>query len=145
MRLDASDEAAVNATLDRYADRYAHKDVDALTELFVDDPDVLLLGTGGDECWVGRPAIRGQFARNFNEASAARFEFVSRHIAAAGRDGAWVAAEAAVHVVVDGAPRSIPIRFTVVLERRDGVWVWLHRHASVAAGQQRSGDAYPSD
>jgi uncharacterized protein (TIGR02246 family) len=142
MRLDREPEAAVLATLDRYAERYGEKDVDGVTELFADDPDVILIGTGADERWVGRREIRRQFARNFAEAERTRFEWVSRHVAATG-DGAWVAADAVVHVVVDGVERSIPIRFTVVLEQRDGVWVWLHRHASVAAEGQSSGTAYP--
>jgi uncharacterized protein (TIGR02246 family) len=144
MRLDRGAEEAVCATLDRYAERYGAKDVDGLTELFADDPDVLLTGTGADERWVGRPEVRRQFERNFAEAERTRFEWISRHVAAAG-DGAWVAAGAVLHVTVDGAERSIPIRFTVVLEQRDGAWVWLHRHASVAAGGQPSGAAYPEE
>ncbi len=115
----------------------------ALIELFADDPDVLLIATGADERRVGRPEGR-QFERNFAEAERTRFEWISRHVAAAG-DAAWVAADAIVHVTVDGAERSIPIRFTVVLEQRDGAWVWLHRHASVAAGGQPSGAAYPEE
>lgn len=142
MRLDREAEQAVLATLDRYAERYGAKDIDGVTELYADDPDVVLIGTGADERWVGRREIRRQFARNFAEAERTRFEWVSRHVAAAG-DGAWVAADAVVHVVVDGVERSIPIRFTVVLEQSDGAWVWLHRHASVAAGGQSSGAAYP--
>ncbi len=142
MRLHREAEETVLATLDRYAERYGAKDVDGVTELFADDSDVVLIGTGADERWVGRREIRRQFARNFAEAERTRFEWVSQHVVAAG-DGAWVAADAVVHVIVDGVERSIPIRFTVVLEQRDGVWVWLHRHASVAAGGQASGTAYP--
>ena len=142
MRLDREAEEAVLATLDHYAERYGAKDVDGVTELFADDPDVLLIGTGADERWVGRNEVRRQFARNFAEAERTRFEWVSRHVAAVA-DGAWVCADAVVHVTVDAAERSIPIRFTVVLERRDGAWFWLHRHASVAAGGQPSGTAYP--
>ena len=142
MRLERGAEEAVCGTLDRYAERYGAKDVDGVTELFADDPDVLLIGTGADERWVGRPEVRRQFGRNFAEAERTRFEWISRHVVAAG-DAAWVAADAVVHVTVDGAERSIPIRFTVVLEQRDGDWVWLHRHASVAAEGQPSGAAYP--
>ena len=142
MRLDDAAERAVLGTLDRYAEQYGAKDVDSVTELFADDPDVLLIGTGADERWVGKSEVRRQFARNFAEAQRTRFEWVSRHVAAAG-DAAWVAADAVVHVTVGGQERSIPIRFTVVLERQDGAWRWLHRHASVAAGNQQSGAAYP--
>lgn len=142
MRLAREAERAVLETLDRYAERYGAKDVDGVTELFADDADVLLVGTGADERWLGRDEVRRQFERNFAEAEQTRFEWVSRHVAAAG-DAAWVSAEAVVHVNVDGDERSIPIRFSVVLEQRDGAWVWLHRHASVGAGGQAAGTAYP--
>jgi ketosteroid isomerase-like protein len=85
-----------------------------------------------------------QFERNFAEATETRFEWTSRHVAAAGT-AAWVAAEAVVHVIVDGTPHSIPLRFSVVLEQHDGEWKWLHRHASVAAGGQERGIAYPTE
>ena len=142
MRLADEEERAVLATLDLHAERYGAKDVEGVTDLFADDPDVLLIGTGADERWLGKGQIRHQFVRNFAEAERTRFEWRSRHVAAAG-DAAWVAADAVVHVTVEGEERSIPIRFTVVLERRAGAWVWLHRHASVAAGGQPSGAAYP--
>ncbi len=109
MRLDRGAEEAVCATLDRYAERYGAKDVDGVTELFADDPDVLLIGTGADERWVGRPEVRRQFTRNFAEAERTRFEWISRHVVSAG-DAAWVAADAVVHVTVDGGPPEISRR-----------------------------------
>lgn len=142
MKLDMSAEEAVLATLDRYAELYGAKDVDGVTALFADDPDVLVIGTGADERPRGRNEIRVLFARNFAEAEQTRFEWTWRRVAAAG-DGAWVAAEAVVHVTIGGAETAIPIRFTVVLEQRNGAWVWLHRHASTAAAGQQSGRAYP--
>jgi uncharacterized protein (TIGR02246 family) len=143
MRLDDESERAVLETLDRYAGRYGAKDVDGVTELFADDPDVLLIGTGADERWLGKTEVRRQFVRNFSEAGQTRFEWISRHVAAAG-DAAWVAAEAVVHATVDGRELSIPLRFTVVLEHGEQGWRWLHRHASVAAAGQSSGTAYPA-
>ncbi len=143
MKLDSKTENAVLRTLDRYAERYGAKDADDVTDLFADDPDVLLIGTGADERWIGKAEVRLQFERNFAEAERTRFEWRSRHIAAAG-NAAWVAADAVVHVTVAGEDRSIPIRFTVVLEERDGIWRWLHRHAFVGAEGQSSGTAYPT-
>ena len=80
VRLDRGAEEAVCRTLDRYAERYGAKDVDGVTELFADDPDVLLIGTGADERWVGRPEVGRQFERNFAEAerTPVRVDFPAR-------------------------------------------------------------------
>jgi len=140
--LSDEDRRLVLETLDSYAERYNAKDVDGVTSLFSRDSDVVLFGTGADELWVGYEDVRRQFARNFAEAEAVRFEWTWRHVSGT-ETSAWAATTANVHVTVGGARRTIPIRFSVALERHDGDWKWVHRHASVAAGGQGAGVAYP--
>jgi len=140
--LTAEDHRLVLETLDAYAERYDAKDVDGVSSLFARDSEVVLFGTGADELWVGYDQVREQFTRNFAEAETVHFEWTWRHVS--GTEGsAWAATTANVHVTVGGVTRTIPIRFSVVLERRDGEWKWVHRHASVAAGGQDAGVAYP--
>jgi len=57
----------------------------------------------------------------------------------------WDAAEANIQVRPQGKVVTVPIRWTVVLEQRDGKWLWLHRHSSVAASGQAKGTAYPTE
>lgn len=142
MPLSEDDHRCVLETLDAYAERYDAKDVDGVTSLFARDDDVVLFGTGADELWVGYDAVRAQFARNFAEAEAVHFEWTWRHVSGA-EASAWAATTANVHVTVGGVTRTISIRFSVALEQREGEWKWVHRHASVAAGGQGAGVAYP--
>jgi len=59
-------------TLDRYAERYGAKDADDVTDLFADDPDVLLIGTGADERWIGKAEVRLQFLNGTSPRRSAR-------------------------------------------------------------------------
>ena len=133
MQLDPDSVTAVSATLESYAASYGRKDVDGLVELFAEDSEVHVIGTAVHQRSTGKAQIREHFERNFAEAEHARFEWIARELGAVGRDGAWVAGDAIVHISIQGKRKEIPVRFTVVLERRGERWVWLHRHASVAA------------
>ncbi len=133
---------AVMATLDAYADAYCAKDTDRLMSLFEDGEDISLIGTGADELCAGRAAIREVFERNFSDATATRFEWGWRHITVTG-GSAVVAIALVIHLDTDSGSVKVPIRWTVSLARRGDRWLWLHRHASAAAAAQEEGAAYP--
>ncbi len=58
MKLDSKTENAVLRTLDRYAERYGAKDADDVTDLFADDPDVLLIALGTPQTPHAAPGCR---------------------------------------------------------------------------------------
>ncbi|MCP4386585.1 MAG: nuclear transport factor 2 family protein [Hyphomicrobiales bacterium] len=136
-------EEAVLATLEEYADAYCTKDIDRLMALFDDGDDISLIGTGADEFCAGRSEIQAVFMRNFSDATASRFQRHWRHVTIAG-DSAVVAATMTIHLDTEDGPLQVPVRWTVSLVRRSGQWRWLHRHASSAAASQEEGSAYPA-
>lgn len=138
-----TEEEAVLATLEEYAEAYCAKDIDRLMALFHDGDDISLIGTGADELCAGRAEIRAVFLRNFASATAAKFQWHWRQVTL--REGcAVVAASLTIHLETEDRPRQVPVRWTVSLISRDGEWKWLHRHASAAAGSQQEGTAYPT-
>jgi ketosteroid isomerase-like protein len=135
---------AIMATLEDYASAYCNKDIDALMRVFVDGDEISLIGTGGDELCGGREAVEKVFLRNFEEATAQRFEWHWSHIIVSG-DCAVVAITLTIHLEYQGEELKVPVRWTVVLRKDQGRWGWLHRHASSAASSQDEGAAYPKD
>ncbi|WP_419904849.1 nuclear transport factor 2 family protein [Kiloniella sp.] len=139
-----SEQNKVMATLEEYSAAYCAKDTDRLMRIFADDDSISLIGTGADELCAGPAAIREVFDRNFAEATANQFEWHWKQITIVG-DSAVVAITLSIHLIFDGQAITVPIRWTVSLSRIDGVWKWLHRHASAAATSQDEGTAYPTD
>ena len=137
-----SDKDAVSATLEDYADAYCAKDLDRPMTVFVDSGDVSLIGTGNDELCSTRDEIAAVFSRSFRDATASRFEWIWRDVAIHGQ-AATVAASLNIHLMMDGSPLTVPIRWTVSLIKTGGLWNWVHRHAAAAAGSQDDGAAYP--
>lgn len=131
-------------TLEDYATAYCAKDIDALMAVFDDADDISVIGTGADEICDNRTSIKRLFERNFHDATAKSFEWHWRHVTQ--RDAsAVVAVTLTIHLEIDGAPLSVPIRWSVGLVKRAEGWKWTHRHASSAAGGQKDGAAYPTN
>lgn len=129
-------------TLDEYAEAYCAKDVERIMDLFSDEDEISVIGTGADELCSGGEQIRALFQRNFEEATAHHFEWDWRHVTIAG-DCAVVATTLTIQLRVDNDEIQVPLRWTVCLIKCSENWKWLHRHASSAAATQEEGAAYP--
>ena len=140
----ATDLERILATLDEYADAYCAKDVEKLMTIFVAGEDISLIGTGSDELCSGRKAIAAIFSRNFNEATANRFQWGWKDVAVHG-NAATVAIALVIHLTMGDETLEVPVRWTVTLVRVGEDWKWMHRHASSAANAQSAGTAYPKD
>ncbi len=135
---------AIKSTLEDYADAYCAKDIDALMRVFDDTDNISVIGTGADELCVGRDAVKELFLRNFDEATANKFEWdwVDTRISS---DHAVISATLSIHLEYMENQLTVPVRWTVVLKNENSRWVWIHRHASTAASNQDEGQAYPKD
>lgn len=130
-------------SLEEYAEAYCAKDIDRLMAVFDEGDDISLIGTGADELCSGRAAVQEVFVRNFADATAENFEWHWKHVTIA-ENCAVVAITLTIHLQTDDGPLDVPVRWTVSLVRRPEGWRWLHRNASVAAGSQEGGTAYPT-
>jgi ketosteroid isomerase-like protein len=123
-----SDQQDVVAVFHAFDSALERKDVDAIVDLFADDPDVELWGSDLSERAVGKREIRGLLDGLFSrlpESSVRRtFEEPRVHICG---DVAWVTAAGTARWEPDGEPRVIPYRVTAVLLRTANGWRW-HTH-----------------
>ena len=138
-----ADQDLILQTLNEYAEAYCAKDLDRLMAVFVDGEAISLIGTGSDELCSGRRAIASVFQRNFRDATATGFEWGWKSVAVHG-NSATVAIALNIHLTMDSKAVTVPVRWTVSLIKVDDGWKWVHRHASVAAGTQEEGAAYPA-
>ena len=135
---------AIRATLEDYARAYCAKNIDAQMDVFAISDNISVIGTGAEEFCVGQAQVRALFERNFAEATANRFEW-TRVDTRVFDSHAVMSVKLVIHLNYQGNDLSIPIRWTVVLNKEDDQWVWVHRHASAAAQDQDEGEAYPKD
>ena len=144
MRPDPRTEAEVREVLVRIVDAAGRRDAEVAMGFFADDPDVFLYGTGVDEARRGPTEIRAQIERDLSQSDAWSWTLGPQSISSAG-NVAWTAGDVVIRVVVGERTLDVPHRLTTVLERRDGKWMILQMHLSVANGAQAIGQSFPTN
>ena len=123
-----SDRDEVIAALAAFDTALKARNVDAIVDLFADDPDVELWGSDLSERAVGKLEIRalleGLFSRLPESSVVRTFEEPRVHIAG---DVAWMTAAGTAKTEAGGEPRAIPYRVTAVMVRAADGWRW-HTH-----------------
>jgi len=135
---------AIKSTLEAYAKAYCSKDIDAMMNIFDNSDNISVVGTGADELCVGLIEIKDLFLRNFEEATANKFEWNWMDIRLS-ENHAVVSVILTIYLEYKGDKLKLPIRWTIVLKNKNKKWVWIHRNASIAASNQDDGKAYPNE
>ncbi len=142
MKADAKTEAAVMEVMNRYIETYAKRDLSGALALFAPDDDTVIIGTGGDEKRIGMAEIKAQLERDFGQSESATMEFTWHSVSVSGSI-AWLAADCIAHIKTGGKKMKLPLRSTIVLEKRSSQWLIVQFHASVPAFGQTEGESFP--
>lgn len=118
-------------SLDRlYLQAFNTRNVEALTALYWDNPDVVSIGPDGTMT-RGRPAIRASLTATFASMPGARLEFIEMHNVAVdgvvigwGRSRATIPADSGPPIVLEGG-------YSDVKAQKDGRWSYVLDHVSV--------------
>ena len=129
----AQEEAAVKAVVNQLWQAWETGDINLVSELIAHDPDIVIFGTDAAERWVGydeiRTAMEQQFAAMESVHPTVYDEVFKIHDSG---DVAWGSSVADITGVSMGEDFEIVgLRFSAVLEKRDGKWVIVQAHFSV--------------
>ena len=141
MRADPKIEAAVVNIVKQCFEAFTKKDLDSILALCTPDPDLVLIGTGGDEKGVGLAEIGTILGRAISQFKEASFEFGWYSVSAAGQV-ATLAADVTLYVKTGDRQITEQIRLTVVLEQRGDRWLIIQWHDSLPAAGQKAGQAF---
>src|SRR4051794_39693761 len=134
-------ERKIEQLLASYCQAVTRRDVDAVVAMF--DEDVLGIGTGEDEWYEGREAIRRGLERDFGQSSGLTVSVESSSARAKGAVG-WVGARVRVAADLDGQAVEIHARLTATLRHDEARWLFVQSHLSVPSGEQSAGESFPA-
>jgi len=141
MRADPKTEAAVVNVVKQGFEAFTKRDLDAVLAFFAPDPDVIVIGTGGDEKGVGLAEIRNILGRAIAQFEEASFELGWHSVSASG-SVAMLAADVTLYVKTGDRQITEQIRLTVVLEQRGDRWLVIQWHDSLPSAGQKEGQAF---
>jgi ketosteroid isomerase-like protein len=123
-----SDREDVVAVFEAFDSALKRRDVDAIVDLFADDPDVQLWGSALHERAVGKLEIRGMLVDLFSRLPESSVErtFEEPQVSISG-DVAWLTAAGTARWEPGGETRVISYRVTAVLVRTSDGLRW-HTH-----------------
>ena len=133
MKASPEIEAAVLTTITDSWDAYRLRDVEGVLSFYSADPDLVAVGTGHDERFVGREALRAGLVNDFSQGNEAALRITWASVSGVG-NVAWVTADCVVDATVSGRTVSVLGRLTAVLEKREEKWFIMQTHFSLPAG-----------
>ena len=142
MKADPTTESEIKSLMKAFEEAVSKRDLAAVMALFSQDPDCVHVGTGRDEWCVGTGELRRQFERTFEQSESLSLRFDNLNVSSAGAVS-WAAVNVTVSVRVAGRESTFAGRFTAVLEKRGGKWLFVQSHFSLPAAEQREGQSFP--
>lgn len=142
MKADKNTEFEVKEMLNKYAQAYADKDIGAMMNLFLDDPNLVAIGTGIDEWVHGCNELEKGFKRDFAQADNIKVKFENVTIQSSG-NVAWISAVMTMYALISGKEVLLSGRLSMVLEKEENKWLFTHLHFSLPANEQEIGHSFP--
>jgi uncharacterized protein (TIGR02246 family) len=133
-----SERASVKAVVDRFPEIMEAEDLELLAQTFANDPNLMVFGTDAAERWIGYDAllesIQIQFASYEETDVTVRDQMITVHPSG---EVAWFSEVMDWTVIAGGEEVALEgLRFTGVLEKRQGSWMFIQGHASVPVSGQ---------
>ena len=123
-------EAEIRAFLTKHAQAFKARDIDGIMALWAAGPDIVLMGTGPGERYVGRKEVREAHLEFFKMFDAEDNRITWTKV---GSDGnmAWIMAMAQVSSYYKNIRNEFAVNWSAVLKKQDGEWRFVTRHFSI--------------
>ena len=123
----------VALVLEKYVIANEKQDMDLVYEIWAADPDIVVLGTNSDEKIVGWEQIRSTLQRQFDSFEDTYIS-VRDQVININETGntAWFSEIMNYNYIYQGEAKQFEgLRFTGVLEKKDGEWFIVQSHISI--------------
>jgi len=126
---------AVENVLEKYVIANENQDFSLIEQIWAGDDNIILLGTDSHEKYIGWKSIKMAIQSQFKEFEDTYISITDQkiNINSCG-DIAWFSEFLNYNFIYHGRAMSFEdIRFTGVLEKRDGTWLLVQGHVSIPA------------
>ena len=133
-----AEKAAVKACIDDFVTSWQTEDLELFSKIIAHDDDMVMFGTDAAEHFVGWEPMVESMQKQFDASENIQIETreLSIKVHKSG-EVAWASFLMDLKVESMGEPFSLEgMRFTAVIEKRNGNWVFVQGHVSIpVAGQ----------
>jgi uncharacterized protein (TIGR02246 family) len=142
LKADKNTENEIIEMFNSYKRAYADNDLDAMINLFLEDPDIVVIGTGEDEWVQGCNELKKGLKRDITQSESIKVDFKDIKVSTIGA-AAWTSSHMTMHAMVSGEEMILKGRLTSVFEKVEDKWYFVHLHYSLPAVTQEIGESFP--
>ena len=123
----------IKSVLNQFNKVFELEDMELLSNIVAHDDDMVNFGTDAAERWVGWKSLRESFQKQFDAYENTKISVKDQVIKMSqSADVAWFSYIMDAQIEIQGDQVNLEgIRFTGVLEKRDGKWMFVQIHTSV--------------
>jgi ketosteroid isomerase-like protein len=142
MKADQQTQTEVTQVFKGMFEAYKKRDIQGVLSFWAPDPDIIVIGSGGDEKSVGTAQFSEQLKRDWAQGEVQSIG-VKNFAVSAASSAAWISADINFHGKTAAREFDLPVRLTGVMEKRGGRWMWVQMHISSPSSVQASGQSWP--
>ena len=142
--MNENDKKAIIEVLHELEQGYKLGSVDRLTSAFHKE-DVSLIGTAVDEVRLGIEEVRYQFQRDIEQTSFRDVSLSEPQIFLHGNISYVICNLIFIGETIEGEDFAMKGRYSAMLEKNDGKWLFLHVHCSVPDYDVSEGESFPGN
>jgi len=133
-----AEKSELKKVIDQFTQTLVNEDIETFSRIMAHDDDMVTFGTDAAEHWIGWEPLKEDVQKMFDSADYSKISIREQVIKISkSGDVAWFSEILDFQVEVQGEQVNNPgIRFTGVLEKREGNWIIVQFHNSMpVAGQ----------
>jgi ketosteroid isomerase-like protein len=142
MKADQQTQTEVTQVFKGMFEAYKKRDLQGVLSFWAPDPDITVVGSGGDEKSIGATQFGEQLKRDWAQGEIQSIGVKSFAVSAAA-PVAWLSADINFHGKTATGEFDLPVRLTGVMENRYGRWLWVQMHISTPSRAQEKGQSWP--
>jgi len=144
MRADSKVKAEILEVMKLFSEAYTERDLEKFTALFAPEEDLEYIGTGADERRKGTRGLIIQVQRDWEQSQEVVFKFIDPVVFHTG-SVAWLVTDCLGKITINNSEVVLPLRYTMIMEKREGKWLIVHLHTSMPALEQPQGESFPAE
>ena len=129
MKADQQTQTEVTQAFKGMFDAYKKRDLPGVLSFWAPDPDIIAIGSGGDEKSLGVAQFSEQLKRDWAQGEVQSIG-VKNFVVSAAATVAWLSADINFHGKTASGEFDLSVRLTGVMEKRYGRWLWVQMHLS---------------
>ena len=135
-------EKEISDLLNKFAEDYSSKNLNAGLAYYEQSKDIIAVGSGIDEEYIGIEALKKALERDFIQAEKIEMKNLKIHVNSNCKQ-AWFYALQNIKIISAGIENNMKFRLSGLATNKKGKWLFQMTHIGLVSDSQQAGNSWP--